>query len=266
MNQWFEDMVYPLGDPIGMWITSWGPEDQARVKVYDSTGKTQPGWGEPEFMRNYKLGKFKADTHLPFAYVMRSFKGLVVDIDGKNGGIESAKLLNLPLTLAETSKSGNGYHLWYAMDDDWDDELGYAGLNDRLGLVPGVDIRVTGCVFHYPHQRWSTTPLVTAPEHLVNRIQVRQAMTVTPGAVAALVAAGDTKEIALRVAQAKDMLDRPIPQGKRNQTLFAAGAQLFLLGYPKWEDKVRETGDKLGLEDEELDKIVTNVPKYADRS
>ena len=150
MNQWFQTDEYIYeSSPVD--LTPYAYQNGvATVAVYAS-GKSQPGWGELDFIRNYKLGKLNgADRTDTFAYVIRSLPMLVVDIDGKNDGIDHAKLLNLPPTMAETSKSGNGYHLWYLMDDSWDDEKGYGRLSDRLGLVQGVDVRVTGCVFHYP--------------------------------------------------------------------------------------------------------------------
>ena len=61
----------------------------------------------------------------------------------------------LPPTLAETSKSGDGYHLFYLVDEEWDDEKGYGLLGDRIGIEQGVDIRATGCVYHHPQQRWN---------------------------------------------------------------------------------------------------------------
>ena len=57
-------------------------------------------------------------TAAHFAFVMRAQCSLVcIDIDGKNGG-----LIHAPVkleaccahTLAGASKSGDGYHLWYA--------------------------------------------------------------------------------------------------------------------------------------------------------
>src|SRR5690606_23509761 len=98
-------------------------------------GQTQRGWGlyrrrderdpadtgdkrEPEFMPRYLRGEFLPRRALyayekgtsAFAIVMRSVSLVCIDIDGKHGGLEDASELGaLPLTLAETSKSGTGF-------------------------------------------------------------------------------------------------------------------------------------------------------------
>ena len=107
MQQWFQEDQYVHSDPPPVSLEAYaGDNGVATVAVY-ANGKSQPGWGEKDFARNYKLGKFNAiERTETFAYVMRSLPMLVVDIDGKNDGIDHAKLLNLPPTMAETSKSG----------------------------------------------------------------------------------------------------------------------------------------------------------------
>lgn len=267
-NQWFLDETYGHEDPPPVDLDMFaGLAGVATIGIY-SSGKSQPGWGEMDFMRNYILGKFHAvENGKPeYAYVMRSLSMLVVDIDGKNDGIEKAKLLNLPPTMAETSKSGNGYHLWYQLPDNWDDEKGYARLNDRLGLVQGVDIRATGCVFHYPQQRWNNRGPQVAPEHLINRIEVRESMHATPAQIKKLHDDDDTVEIKRLTSEALQSLENSIPPGRRNQTLFAIGSQLYLLDHEEWEDKIREKAEEVGIDQVETDKIIRNIPVYADRS
>lgn len=265
-NQWFLDEDYSEQYVTSALAPFAGPQGIATVAVYAS-GKSQPGWGEQDFMRNYHLGKFNAAAkHDEFAYVMRSMKLLVIDIDGKNDGIEKAKLLNLPPTMAETSKSGNGYHLWYHLPDNWDQELGFARLSDRLALVQGVDVRVTGCVFHYPQQRWNHRAPELAPEHLINQIEVRAAVNTTPAQIKQLLADDDDIEIKRLINDALESLKKAIPPGRRNQTLFAIGSQLYLLGYAAWFDVIREKADDVGLDDVEREKIIANIPNYADRA
>ncbi len=266
MNQWFENDKYIYEKPLLNLESHAYENGVATVAVY-ANGKSQPGWGESDFVRNYKLGKFNAmDRTDTYAYVMRSLPMLVIDIDGKNDGVEHAKLLNLPPTLAETSKSGNGYHLWYLMNDSWDDEKGYAGLSDRLALVQGVDVRVTGCVFHYPQQRWNNRALAVAPRHLISRIEARENMHTTPAQIKALQAAGDEVEIKRLISEASESLARPIPDGRRNQTLFAIGSQLYLLGYADWATAIENRGISLGLDQAEIDKLIRNIPNYAERA
>ena len=87
--------------------------------------------GADGFMPRYLRGVFNSRRVVygyergkwAYAFVMRSMRLVCVDIDGKNGGLEHAKKLGLlPPTLAETSKSGDGYHLFYLVDEEWDDE------------------------------------------------------------------------------------------------------------------------------------------------
>ena len=102
----------------------WGPRGPAIVKAY-SNGTTQVGWGlnpprdsSDGFMPRYLRGEFlekrtsagyDQNRHAA-AFVMRSARLIIVDIDGKNGGLQGIHQLgNLPFTLAETSKSGTGY-------------------------------------------------------------------------------------------------------------------------------------------------------------
>lgn len=266
-NQWFLDEPYVHQDPPPVDLSAFaGPNGVATISVYPS-GKSQPGWGEVDFMRNYTLGKFNAISTKPeYAYVMRSLSMLVVDIDGKNDGIEKAKLLNLPPTMAETSKSGNGYHLWYLLPDNWDVEKGFARLSDRLGLVQGVDVRVTGCVFHYPQQRWNNQSPVVAPDHLINRIEVRESMHATPAQIKKLIDDNDMVEVKRLTSEALQSLENKIPPGRRNQTLFAIGSQLYLLGYSDWEGQIRDKADAVDLDSDETEKIIRNIPNYADRS
>src|SRR5687768_13510194 len=110
-----------------------GPKDLALVRAWPS-GITDQGWGlqgadgKDGFMARYMRSEFNPRSVLygygkgkwAFAFVMRSMRLVCIDIDGKNGGIEHAKKLGmLPLTLAETSKSGDGYHLFYLVDEEW---------------------------------------------------------------------------------------------------------------------------------------------------
>src|SRR5690242_14456333 len=117
-----------------------GPEGLALVRAWPD-GRTDPGWGlqgangGDGFMPRYMRGEFNERRVVygydhgkwAFAFVMRSVRVVCIDIDGKNGGLEHAKRLGaLPPTMAETSKSGNGYHLFYRTDENWDDVRGFA--------------------------------------------------------------------------------------------------------------------------------------------
>src|SRR6478735_11794920 len=173
-KSWWETELYDVEGALRFDEIA-GPNQAALVKVY-ADGSTQSGWGltgkkiadtdktEPGFMERYNsdILEFAPNRALhpynkkgdPYAYVMRSLNAVVVDIDGKNGGLQGVKQLGaLPKTLAEVSKSGNGYHLWYRTNEVWDEKEGYGELPDAIGIVQGVDIRAVGCVYHYTTQR-----------------------------------------------------------------------------------------------------------------
>lgn len=254
-----------------------GPHDLALVKVFPD-GTTQKGWGltgkdgEPGFMQRYTEGEFLPKRALyqythkdePFAFVMRSLQAVVVDIDGKNGGFAGVKQLGaLPATLSETSKSGNGYHLWYRMPEQWDDDEGYGMLPDAIGLVPGVDIRAVGCVFHHTQQRWNTRFMADMPQFLVDRLLEKKQKRAAQAANLMKISTLDETEQLLMHAELIAELNKPIKKGARNTTLFAIGGKLKQAGVPDWEKEVQRRGQEIGLDLNELDKIVDNINNYA---
>ena len=58
-------------------------------------------------------------------------------------------------------------------------------------------------------------------------------------------------------------LNKPIPSGRRNTTLFAIGSQMYLGQVPGWKQLVHDRALALGLDLEEADKLLTNIEKYA---
>ena len=247
-----------------------GPLGPALVQVFDQE-KTQSGWGEAAFIGNYRSRQFDyrraaarfERTDVPFAIVMRSLRMVVIDIDGKNGGFDSAAGLMLPPTLAETSKSGNGYHLFYTVADTWDVQHGFKAVPDRIGFVTGVDIRGTGCVYHYPTQRWNDRRPVDLPQHLLDRIFQRKAMVEKSlNEIKTALASNDDEEILMIQEHVKSRLTAPIPAGRRNNTLFAIGAEMAMAQVPGWEQQVYDRGIEVGLSDEEMTKLIENVRRY----
>jgi hypothetical protein len=233
----------------------------------------------PAFMEKYNKGRFMRTMQAilqgyhqekwAFAYVMRSMRIVCIDIDGKNGGFTGIGQLGmLPYTLAETSKSGNGYHLFYLMtDDEWDEATGFAPFGDRIGLQQGVDFRATGCVYHYPSQRWNTRQLVELPNHIkvmLNNRQQKAAAQISN--IVKVLDSGDEEEVLLMQDALVEDLKKPIPAGRRNNTLFAIGSQLFLAGRADWETLVRDRAMELGLDVGETDKLVRNISAYAPSS
>lgn len=275
LTPWWESDAFDVDSTTPIRLPG-GPKGLATVQAFEE-GKTQAGWGltgkdgAPGFMENYLKGRFnpRVTDHryykqgLPFAYVMRSMQAICIDVDGKNGGFESMPALgHLPPTLTETSKSGTGIHLFYATDEAWSDELGYALFDDRIGLVTGVDVRATGCVYHHSTQRWNGRELAPLPEYLATKL--REAKEKRAVQRAALANIDDMDEVDRLMAQhaALEELKKPIPQGKRNNTLFAIGTQLKLAGIEGWEVALSDRAEELGLDASETEKLVANVATY----
>lgn len=256
-----------------------GPMGVALVKAWPD-GKTDIGWGlqgpkhEPKigFMPRYLRDDFNARRVLfgyekdrwAFAIVMRSVKLICVDIDGKNGGLEHAKRLGqLTPTLAETSKSGNGYHLFYLHEEPWTEKEGYGALNDHIGIEQGVDIRSVGCVYHHKQQMWNGRHIAPLPSHLRDlMLAKRQRQEEGQERIEKVLATGDDMEVLMMQDELVTDLKKPIPQGKRNTTLFAIGQKMKQAGTPDWETLVGDRATQVGLDSEEVDQLVRNIQRY----
>jgi Bifunctional DNA primase/polymerase, N-terminal len=254
-----------------------GPEGVALVRLWAS-GKTDAGWGlngpgsQPGFIERYTKKRFETFRVLfgyehrrwNFAFVMRSMRVVCIDIDGKNGGFNHVgKLGMLPYTLAEVSKSGNGFHLFYEVDDVWDDKIGFGRFGDRIALEQGVDFRGTGCVFHHAEQRWNSRPIAKLPQHLEQRLVKKdQAVAAQVEAIIKILDSGDQTEVLLMHDTLISDLAKPIPPGRRNTTLFAIGNQMKQAGVPSWETSLYDRAIQVGLDSEEAKKLVSNVTKY----
>ena len=234
---------------------------------------TSKGWGRNQFMENYKEGKFKPEKYLrrfefgrPFGFIMRSLPMVCVDIDGKNGGLSSARALNLPPTLAERSKSGNGYHLFYRVpESSWDEEYGYDEWPDFLGIVPGVDLRATGVIYHYPTQRWNSLPIASLSrgvERLMTaRLKSRESYLQRKEEQSKALESMDEMDLILLQSDLLEKLKAPMQPGDRNRRLYSWGCEAY--GIVKdWELSLVWRGQQVGLDIDELASIVKNVVKY----
>nr|DAL38058.1 MAG TPA_asm: Bifunctional DNA primase polymerase [Caudoviricetes sp.] len=269
---WMKNESYTIDEALPQEIRDYaGPRGVALVKAYNS-GATDKGWGDKEFMENYQRNRFNERRALVgydagknhFAIVMRSVKLVCIDIDGKNGGIDhAAELLgNVPLTLAETSKSGNGYHLYFWYEDKWDDTYGYGELTDAIGIVQGVDVRVTGCVYHYNTQRWNNQPITKLPTWIESKLRQRQHRKDASIHQVIQTAKSGGWEALMQIENLLEELAKPIKAGKRNNTLFAIGSKLMLAGYEEWSEVVSDRAQEVGLDAEEISKLATNIDRY----
>lgn len=274
---WWETDTYDDDTPIPEEIReAAGPKGVAIVQVWPD-GKTNAGWGRgkherSDFIQNYERQWFSEKRVMAgypkswaFAFVMRSVRMVCIDIDGKNGGLQNiGKLGMLPYTMAETSKSGNGYHLFYWVADDvWDPNLGYKEFGDRINIEQGVDFRGVGCVYHYPSQRWNDRIAVELPDHLKDRLKRKEAATAAQvDAIVKLLEAGEEEEVLLMQNQLIEDLNKPIQDGRRNTTLFAIGTQMKLAAVPGWEKLVFDRAIQVGLDAHEAGKVVGNILRY----
>ena len=250
-----------------------GPLGPAYVQVYED-GSTAPGWGGKTFIDKYRKRGFHVrraqavyDRHqTPFALVMRSVSLICLDIDGKNGGIQSAAALNLPPTMAETSKSGNGFHLFYSVEDTWNPTFGFERLRDRIGWRTGIDIRAVGCVYHYPSQRWNTHFPMPLPEALlIDLEQARDDLAARAEQITTLRQStdpDDQMEFLMLQTSIQSRLTAPIPAGKRNNTLFAIGTEMKLAQVTGWQEQVFNRATEVGLADEEAERLIRNIERY----
>ena len=279
---WWRTDTYNVEVPLPGQITAHqGPKDVALVRAWPD-GRTDKGWGlnpppdsDEGFMPRYMRGEFNPRRVLygydkgkwNFAIVMRSVRLVCIDIDGKNGGIQHAKRLGtLPPTLAETSKSGDGYHLFYTVDEEWDPEKGYARFADRIGIEQGVDIRATGCVYHHPQQRWNKRDARPLPDHLRDLLLHReQKVTAAQARITEVLASNDDMEVLMLQDELVSDLKKPIPAGKRNVTLFAIGNKMRQAQVPGWEGLVETRATDVGLPADEVDKLIENINRYGDK-
>lgn len=274
---WWQSDSYTIEAPLpDEFVTAAGPEGVALVKAWPD-GRTDQGWGllgpksDPTngFAQRYPRGEFNSRRVLygynkgrwAFAFIMRSLNVVCIDIDGKNGGLEEAKKLGmLPHTLAETSKSGNGFHLFYKTDELWTPDKGFGELSDRIGIQQGVDIRAVGCVYHHDTQRWNYKRLAPLPDHLREQLLHRdQKIAATTARITTVLGNNDDMEILMLHDEMLLELAKPIPQGKRNNTLFAIGSQMAQAQVPDWDVKLGERAMQVGLDLDEIVKLTANI-------
>lgn len=279
---WWRTDEYDNATPVPSSLAMpeiWGSNGPALVPLF-SNGKTGPGWGlqgsdgRPGFIEKYRRLEFALRRVMygvdrgqhDWAWIMRSGRVVCLDIDGKNGGLEHASELGfLPPTVAETSKSGNGYHLFYLSDDTWDSREGFARYADHIGIVTGVDFRGTGCVYHYPTQRWNTRSLAPLPDHLSEMLLKKQAARTYQKSVIHKTLELDEMEVLLMQQEILAELAKPIPVGKRNNTLFAIGTNMMEAKIEGWDEKLGDRAAQLGLDSDEIDKLIANIEKYGGR-
>jgi hypothetical protein len=269
-KQWYEDdRQYVINKPIPLEFEEYGT--LSLIRVY-SKGGTETGWGAKDWAEQREAGRFDPDRSVryfekyqqPFAFVMRSIPFVCIDVDGKNNGQAFTNMLQLPETLAERSKSGNGWHLIYRVPGAaFDSKRGFAEMEDHNGVLPGIDVRGTGAMFHYPNQQWNRTKAADLPMSLYalleNAQRIRHNARLTAGGTLGL----SEDELVIVHDRLATQLAMRAPVGTRNQRLYAIGTQMFASNYPDWEMQIRLRGEQLGLDVDEVEQILENIIKYA---
>ena len=64
----------------------------------------------------------------------------------------------------------------------------------------------------------------------------------------------------------KARLSNPIPAGKRNNTLFAIGSDMKEAGIVDWDILVGARAEAVGLDPDEVVKLIGNIDRYATSS
>lgn len=263
---WYEDkQQYTSAEALPREILQ---EPHLSLVHANSDGTTTKGWGRENYMRNYRAGKFLPDKYLKryeagraFGIIMRSVPLLSVDIDGKNGGFQSSRVLKLDHTKGETSKSGNGVHLFYSVEDEWHRKYGFDRVSDALGIVPGVDVRGTGIIYHYPQQRWNNEPISPAPRGLLHLLEARRRTQDLAKEKTLRQRNLDEEERAILESELLELLKKPIPSGRRNNTLYAWGCKADGI-VKNWPLHLHFRGEQVGLSSDELVQIINSVKKY----
>jgi hypothetical protein len=277
---WWQTDDYNVEEPVPLEFYSMAGEHGPMLVRAWKDGRTEPGWGirpnregvgflqlyeNKNALRRERALRVQEKAGEPFAFVMRSVQMICIDIDGKNGGLEGAKQLGpFPETMAETSKSGNGYHLFYLLPDVWDLNAGFGRLGDRIGIAPGVDIRGVGCVYHYPQQRWNERGLVELPQFMHDRLRAaEQKRAASAARIETIIEEGDPVEIAvLQDELVQDLKTVASQPGGRNNALFAIGSKMIEAGVDEWELKVHARALEVGLPMEEANKLIANIEAY----
>jgi hypothetical protein len=263
---WYEQKKQYVDDaPIP---ATWPTKRELALVHVAGDGATTKGWGRESFMDNYRAGKFEPTGYLrrfahgrPFGFVMRAVPLFCVDIDPKHGGLQSARILALPPTLAETSRSGNGFHLFYKEPKaTWDEKYGFESLPDPNGLLPGIDIRSTGIVYHYPQQRWNDLAPAKPPPGILRLLAERKRMNEAAIARTAAYKDLDPVDRAMYADELLDELRKFVPEGRRNTVLYSWGCKAD--GVVKdWPLHLYLRGEQLGLEEYELTQLIRSVQK-----
>ena len=72
----------------------------------------------------------------------------------------------------------------------------------------------------------------------------------------------DKETVLIMQSALLDDLKKPIPAGRRNNTLFAIGSQLRTAGIENWDELIADKASEVGLDDEEITKLVGNIERY----
>lgn len=218
-----------------------------KLKVKPDGGIIYPKWSLPENHIPASELNWSEDS---FALLLQSIQHngkrlLVLDVDGKNGGYNTYDRLSFDEdTLIQKSRSGNGQHNFYWVDQN-------VGDLRCVNAFSGIDLLTSGLCICLPHQLNNNLPIKDAPERLVRKLldykkqkERRKALRMAPTA--------PEKETECNI-----WCNRPIPTGHRNNYIWA-----YIYHNKQHGDfavHAQHMADRCGMEQRELDYMLTRV-------
>ena len=137
---------------------------------------------------------------------------LVIDVDSLDV-LQSLKYQDLELPSTSTSRTGRGQHFWYSVT---------MALKNGVGILPGVDIRASG--------GYVIAPPSVHPSGAIYRWKVplhRDTITECPDWLLERLAQHRRDHQGRSADDWHEVISKPIPEGRRNQTLAEVAGLLF---------------------------------------
>ena len=73
----------------------------------------------------------------------------------------------------------------------------------------------------------------------------------------------DGEDLVIKQHQILENLAQAIPSGRRNQTLYAIGCDMFKFDVPDWQLQLLNRGEQLKLPESEINGIINHIQHYS---